>query len=826
MFASLRRWILFSFLFIALPIKLVSAQPLTHPVENLSSKISTTAENGIANDWLSNPAISADGRKVVFISNASNLVSGDTNETADIFLYDRSRDQIQPLSISNTGEPGNRWSYQPAISADGRYVAFTSLSNNLDPKSGKSSKQAQIFLRDLIRNQTSLISVNNQGELANGWSECPSISGDGRFIAFTSLADNLIAGETNHSMNVYVTDRKFGQIEKVSGNDESPDQEGWNNYPQISADGRTIAYIALRSNGQVNTTDLLIYDRLTGDTANITAGSLKAGLQVAPYRLAISADGGDLVFSAWDVDHQISLYLYNRDRDQIFPIPESQIKKGTSPSFAMTANGHYVTYFSSLSNGDRVLRTFDQEGGQSIPVPILLGTNFPDENWNQLASSANGAILAIAAPFIQTPQEVAESITTPKGISGLSIFQQKPYEPFSAFISGWVSDALGSPLARVTISDDYGHKASTGKDGSFRIDGLISANYLLTPEKKGYEFSPSSQKISSSSARNGASGVSFTASPKGILKEAEKDVGMPYALTRGCPSPKTGCDGPYHGFYSGDCTDLVIDAYKEGVDFDIQFAIDRDFQAHPDHYYFWRNARSSQDMWRYFAYTGQTLTNSQPYQPGDIVFFDWDEDGISDHVAIISEVSNRNRPLKMYDASGITQDNPTGLAAELPWQSFHDAHVQGHVRWSGNARPESQTSNKEDSFLLVALDSPQAKVRLLDDQGRAIGAGELAIQGGSYEDLQTGAVIALRLPAVSSDWYFIEISGPVQSAYQLGIQVVNAGRVSQDIFYQRSIQTSGTQLIPVKITRSDGSFTFLEPQIPDDPEANETQGVE
>ena len=337
----------------------------------------------------------------------------------------------------------------------------------------------------------------------------------------------------------------------------------------------------------------------------------------------------------------------------------------------------------------------------------------------------------------------------------------------------------------------------------------------MSPEKKGYSFSPSTLRISTASGI-GASGLSFTAAPDGVLEEARKDIGMPYALTRGCPNPNKGCGGPFHGFYSGDCTDLVIDAYREGAGFNIQMAINLDFWAHPDHYYYWQIARSSQDMWRYFAYTSQILTHDQPYLPGDIVFFDWDGDGVSDHVSIVSKVSRRGRPIKMIDATGIINDNPTGLAAELNWQQYHDDQVQGHARWSGTAQPEDQTANKEDSFLLLALDSPQAKVRLLDNQGRAIGDGVLQIKNGTYTDIHTGEVIAVRSPEASSDWYFIEITTPETTAYQLGIQAVNNRKVTKDVSYQRSLAAGKTQLIPIKLSQTGGQFTFSDPQLPED----------
>jgi Tol biopolymer transport system component/cell wall-associated NlpC family hydrolase len=814
MLASLGRWILLLTLVIALPPKVVSTRASNNPVIITTEKISAKTEFAPANDWSGNPVTSADGRKVVFVSAASNLVSDDTNNAADVFLFDRDQDQIERLSISTAGAQGDGWSYQPAISADGHYVVFTSLSTNLDPKIDASQKRARVFLRDLIRNQTSLVSINTQGEPANGWSEWPSISGDGRLIAFTSLANNLTSDENNLAADVFVFDRQSGKIQHISRVDKDHQKLGWSTHPVISADGRYVAYISIRGSSQKNTSSLFVYDRLTGITTDITATSPGSNLQVARYQPKLSADGSTVVFSASGDDHRFSLYLYNKESKKIITIPDSQTENADALSFAITANGHYITYFSPLQKDTWEIRTYDQESAQSILTPIALRAGLYNNDGNQLALSADGSIMAFSGTLMQPKDEFAQSISMVDGNSGVFVNQQKPFERFPAFISGWVSDGMGHPLASVTISDNYGHSATTARDGSFRINGLIPAGYTLRPDKKGYSFSPSTRRISAASSRPGTNGLYFTAVPDGVLEEARKDIGMPYALTRGCPSPNTGCGGPFHGFYSGDCTDLVIDAYKEGAGFNIQQAMNLDFWAHPDHYYNSRVARSSQDMWRYFAYTGQILMHDQPYQAGDIVFFDWDGDGVSDHVSIVSEVNRRGRPTKMIDATGIINDNPNGLAAELTWQAYHDNQVQGHVRWSGTARPKNQTTNKEDSFLLVALDSPQAKLRLLDDQGQAIGNGELQIQNGTYTHIYTGAVITIRSPETSSEWYFIEVSTPGTTAYQLGIQAVNNRTVTKDVSYQRSLSAGETQLIPIKLSQIDGRFTFGNPQLP------------
>ncbi len=372
----------------------------------------------------------------------------------------------------------------------------------------------------------------------------------------------------------------------------------------------------------------------------------------------------------------------------------------------------------------------------------------------------------------------------------------------------------------MTLRDDYNHQAVTGPDGSFQLEDLKAHSYTLTPTKKGYTFSPQSLRFGISSSANRAYGLAFVAQPEEILEEARKDIGMPYALTRGCPSPFKECGGPFHGFFTGDCTDLVLDAYREGADFNIQFAIDHDFYLHPDHYYRWRNARSSQDMWRYFVYTDQMLSQDQPYLPGDIVFFDWEGDGVLDHVSVVSEVNSKGRPRKMIDATGVISDNLGGLAAELDWKIYHDLHVQGHARWSGASLGASSRALSDASLLLVALDSPTVQLRLLDAQGRAVGEKEKQLPGSSYLDTGSGAVISLDVTTVVSGWFFIELTSLSSASYQIGIQTVQRGELTASISAIQESSTGEVLLVPIQLRKTGDKLKFSAPNLTPDTGAN------
>src|SRR5262249_50886966 len=159
----------------------------------------------------SKPSASADGQRVVFESDAPNLVPGDTNGTTDVFLYDRGTGRVSVVSADRTGlPPGNRDSIDPQISPDGRYVVFRSGASNLvqglDTPIGAGSYN--IFLRDLTTSQTQIVSINQNGDGGGaGNSDLPSLSVDAQGVvrvAFESGANDLVPGDTNNAHDVFV----------------------------------------------------------------------------------------------------------------------------------------------------------------------------------------------------------------------------------------------------------------------------------------------------------------------------------------------------------------------------------------------------------------------------------------------------------------------------------------------------------------------------------------------------------------------------------------------------------------------------------------------
>ena len=163
------------------------------------------------------PAVSADGRVVAFASYAANLVAGDTNDTIDVFVHDRQSGVTTRVSVGSDGAQGNAISEAPALSADGRYVAFESAASTLVP--GDTNGTIDVFVHDRVTGTTSRESIATDGSPTVGFgaaSQHPSLSADGRFVAFASSSSALVAGDTNNTTDIFVRDRSTGTTTRVS----------------------------------------------------------------------------------------------------------------------------------------------------------------------------------------------------------------------------------------------------------------------------------------------------------------------------------------------------------------------------------------------------------------------------------------------------------------------------------------------------------------------------------------------------------------------------------------------------------------------------------
>jgi Tol biopolymer transport system component len=269
-------------------------------VETTTRRVSV-GPGGEEGDGTSNTAsISADGRFVAFQSYATNLVGNDTNSTYDVFVRDRKLGRTRRMSVSTAGAEVTAPSYAPSISADGRFVAFQSYGTTL--VAGDTNGVADIFVRDRKTGTTRRVSLRSSGAEPNGESSRPSISADGRFVAFQSDATNLVGGDANGAVDIFVRDRENGTTRRVSVSSMGTEGNGGSDHASISANGRFVAFDSGASNlvgfDMNGVYDVFVHDRMRGKTRRVSVSSAGTEGDVGSYWPAISGDGHFVTFYA------------------------------------------------------------------------------------------------------------------------------------------------------------------------------------------------------------------------------------------------------------------------------------------------------------------------------------------------------------------------------------------------------------------------------------------------------------------------------------------------------------------------------------------------
>jgi Tol biopolymer transport system component len=272
-------------------------------VARVTRRVSVGLGGQQANGGSLEPAISAHGRFVAFTSYASNLVAGDTNGTYDVFVRDRRAQMTRRVSVGPGGQQANddSGSYSLAISADGRFVAFTSDASNL--VATDTNNTADLFVRDRRAQVTRRVSVGPGGQQANNYSLAPAVSAHGRFVAFSSLASNLVAGDTNNTYDVFVRDRRTQMTRRVSVGPGGRQANRRSPTPAISAHGRFVAFWSYASNlvtGDTNNTaDLFVRDRRAQVTRRVSVGPGGQQANNGSFDPAISTDGRFVAFASF-----------------------------------------------------------------------------------------------------------------------------------------------------------------------------------------------------------------------------------------------------------------------------------------------------------------------------------------------------------------------------------------------------------------------------------------------------------------------------------------------------------------------------------------------
>ncbi len=317
----------------------------------------------LGDDHSEAPSISGNGSEVAFQSLAGNLVSENSIRERDVFVRDRVRGETTRVSVANSGAEANHVSLTPSISDDGRFVAFSSAANNLVGGADDPNVE-DIFVHDRVTGEVTLVSVSSDGVAGNGHSQFPSISADGRFVAFRSSASNLADNDTNPEIDIFVHDRQTGETNLVSVNSSGVAGLGRASDPAISADGRFVAFASQAADLVANDTngreDIFVHDRQTGQTTLVSVSS--QGIQGDSFSLSpdLSADGRYVVFHSYatnlvdgDTNAKEDVFLHDRETGETTRLSvDSQGNEANHWSIypSLSNDGRFVAFVSHATN--------------------------------------------------------------------------------------------------------------------------------------------------------------------------------------------------------------------------------------------------------------------------------------------------------------------------------------------------------------------------------------------------------------------------------------------------------------------------------------------
>jgi len=385
--------------------------------ETTRASVDSAGVEGDAASGITGAALSADGNVVGFESTADNLVAGDTNGTWDIFVHDRTSGATKLVSVDSTGLQGDAPSFAVSLSQDGQLVAFTSVADNLVP--GDKNSVGDVFVRDRATGVTERVSVDSAGAEAKGWSGDlgMAITPDGQFVVFDSSAKNLVAAGT-HVVDIFVHDRSTGATELVSVDSSGIEADGDCSWPAISADGSIVAFLSAADNlvtGDTNgIVDLFVHDRTTGLTERVNVDSAGTEANDAANSPSLSADGRTVAFDsaadnlvAGDVNKSGDVFVHDcaTGTTELVSVDSGGVQGDLPSQFALlSADGTSVAFHSAAdnlvagdSNGKVDVFVHHRATGSTVRASVRTNGNQGNGDSFLWGTSADGTVVAFTS---------------------------------------------------------------------------------------------------------------------------------------------------------------------------------------------------------------------------------------------------------------------------------------------------------------------------------------------------------------------------------------------------------------------------------------------
>lgn len=386
-----------------------------------TTRVSQSAAGVVGNDYSWTPDISQDGAYVVFESFSSNLVTGDLNDVADIFVVEVATGAIERVSLGQLGvEAAGRSSF-PSISGDGRYVAFVSEAANLVPND--TNGRRDVFVIDRQTGTVERVSVSNTGGQADNHCSRPSISADGRFVAFESVAGNLVPGDSNFKSDVFLHDRAVSKVKRISVTSTGDQVSGYSVFPVISAEGRHVAFqssaVEFASDTVNGYLDVLVHDVQTKITERASSNDFGIEANGWSGTPSMSADGRYVALFSYAVnligsDSNDVADVFRRDRGE-----ESNTFSLSGPITAIAGNPVTLTFLDAPENENfEIVYSFSSTGSLFRGHPIELGAPAKVTGTGQVPSSGDGTWVSQPTPIALAGRVVYLEMVVTNGVSG------------------------------------------------------------------------------------------------------------------------------------------------------------------------------------------------------------------------------------------------------------------------------------------------------------------------------------------------------------------------------------------------------------------------